>query len=196
MLLKVTSMPPSSTDDLEVAFMQLQQSLRNYLRKRVPDVSLADDLLQDIFVKALQSRQSGQQIDNLSGWLYAVARTTLADHLRIKGIETAQLNDNLPEDETEDLQLHQEISSCLKPFIEDLSPVYRDTLIATGIEGETHSAYAKKLGVSTSAIKSRVVRGRAMLKDKLLSCCDIDLKDGLVNDFHCKSQNCCDNDSQ
>ena len=180
-----------TNNNLEASFVHLQQSLRNYLRMRIPDASQVDDLLQDIFVKALLSERAGKTVDNLAGWLFAVARSTLIDHLRAKGLSTEELDENIPEEDVENLQLHAEISNCLIPFIAELPPIYRDTLLATDIEGSTLNTYAKTQALSISAIKSRVVRGRAMLKEKLQACCDITMKDGVVSDYQSHSENCC-----
>lgn len=172
-------------EDLSTAFSRLQQSLRNYLRRRVSDVTQVDDLLQEIFVKALMSKRAGRQIDNLTAWLFAVARTTLVDHFRAEGHSGEQIDENIADiDETEDVQLHAEIASCLSGFIAELPPIYRDTLVATDLEGQTMRAIAEKQAVSVSAIKSRAARGRTMLKDKLLACCHVEMAAGLVSDYH------------
>jgi len=184
-------MTQTANGKLEASFVQLQQSLRSYLSKRISNASQVDDLLQDIFTKALLAERAGKTIDNLSGWLFAVAHTTLADYYRSNGVPTEQLDENIPQQENQDLQLHAEIAGCLKPFIAELPPIYRDTLLATDIEGNTLNAYAQSQGLSVSAIKSRVVRGRAMLKEKLQVCCDIAMKDGLVSDYQSHSKNCC-----
>lgn len=69
-----------TTEDLGASFARLRQSLRSYLRRRIPDPTQAEDLLQDVFVKALASQQTGRSIENLTGWLYVATRTTLVDH--------------------------------------------------------------------------------------------------------------------
>lgn len=182
-----------SNDDLSAAFLRLQQSLRSYLRRRVPDATLAEDLLQEIFVKALTSQRSGRRIDNLTGWLFAAARTTLADYYRAIGHPTQELDENMPEPEqVEDLRLHTEVASCLKVFINELPPIYRDTLVAAELEGETMRSIAERQGISESAIKSRASRGRAMLKEKLLECCHVEMTAGLVSDYHRTSPSHCE----
>lgn len=179
-------------DDLGTAFSRLQQSLRSYLRRRVSDATLAEDLLQETFVKALTSKRAGRQINNLSGWLFAAARTTLVDHYRAIGHPAQELDENMPElEQTEDLRLHAEAASCIKVFITELPPIYRDTLVATDLEGETMRSIAEKQAVSVSAIKSRAARGRAMLKEKILACCHVEMASGLVSDYHRISPSSC-----
>ncbi len=171
-------------ENLDVAFARLQHGLRSYLRKRLRDPTQADDLLHDVFVKALATQRAGRRVENLTGWLYAAARTTLIDHYRATGTPMEPLDDNMPNTETDDLQLHQELSLCLKAFVERLAPIYRDTLIANEFQGEALRSMAEKHKVSVSAIKSRAARARAMLRDALLTCCHVEVVDGMVSDFH------------
>ncbi|MBI1772800.1 MAG: sigma-70 family RNA polymerase sigma factor [Burkholderiales bacterium] len=162
----------------------LQASLRAYLRRRIADSSQADDLLQDIFVKALLSKRAGRQIDNLTGWLYAAARTTVVDYYRSQGVSMEELDENMPEQQADDLQLHAGLASCLQVFIQQLPDKYRDTLMATELQGCSLRHLADQEGLSLSAIKSRAARGRSMLKDKVLACCHVEIQDGLVTDYH------------
>jgi RNA polymerase sigma-70 factor, ECF subfamily len=90
-------MPQQSTEDLGVAFARLRQSLRSYLRRRIPDATPVEDLLQDIFVKALVSERAGRRIENLTGFLYAAARTTLVDYFRATSQATQELDEKIPE---------------------------------------------------------------------------------------------------
>ena len=179
------NMPRKSSENLGDAFVRLQQSLRSYLRRRLHDSAQAEDLLQDIFVKAVASERAGRRVENLTGWLYTAARTTLVDHYRAAGKPMEMLDDNIPNFEAEDdLQVHRELAVCMVPFVDQLAPLYRDTLVATDIEGETMRSLAEKQKVSVSAIKSRAARARVMLKESVLACCHVEMSDGIVSDYH------------
>lgn len=179
-----------NNEDVTKAFSSLQASLRAYLRRRIADASQAEDLLQDIFVKALLSKRAGHRIENLTGWLYAAARTTVVDYYRARGVSMEELDENVPEQQAEDLQLHAELASCLQIFILQLPDKYRDTLMATELQGRSLHQLANEEGLSLSAIKSRAARGRSMLKDKLLACCHVEMHDGLVTDYHRHATKC------
>lgn len=182
------------TDELETAFEQLKQGLHGYLCKRLPDPALADDLLQEVFTKALTARQAGRDIENLTGWLYQAARTTLADYYRSAAKQFESLDSDVAEPEASNLQVHNEFSYCLRPFVNQLPPLYRDTLIAVDLDGRSMRELAETEGVSLSAIKSRAARGRAMLREKLTECCHIDVTDGLVSDYRVKTRTSCEPD--
>ena len=172
-------------DPLGERFVRLRQGLRAYLRRRLPDAAPVDDVLQDVFVKAVAARQTGRAIENLNGWLYAAARTAVADYFRARGDATEALDENLPMgSEADDVRLHTELSSCLRGFIDDLPAHYRDTLVATELEGRTLRALAEAQGVSVSAIKSRASRGKRLLRARVLACCHVEMQGGLVSDYH------------
>lgn len=175
---------------LEEAVLRLQASLRMYLSKRLPNISDVDDILQEAFLKALNAQKAGKDIDNIHAWLFAVAKTALADLYRSRGVLTTSLEDDLSEPENDDMQLHQELALCVRPFIEHLPEKYRDTILATQIEGMSLTEYARVHGLSVSAIKSRVARARKILKQELLSCCRIKFSEGSVDDYNRINSDC------
>ncbi|WMW81163.1 sigma-70 family RNA polymerase sigma factor [Undibacterium cyanobacteriorum] len=183
----------SVTNDLGIAYANLYQNLRSFLRRRVSDATIADDLVQDIFVKALVTDVSGRSIANVTAWLYTAARTTLIDYYRAQGdmrtnhtdideLHEMDLNQLITKED--DIAIHAKLAECLRPFIDQLAPKYRDALIASDLDGTSLKHIADNEGVSLSAIKSRVSRGRIMLKEKLLACCHVEHQDGLVSDYY------------
>lgn len=185
---------PTDSEDLGATFTTLQNSLRNYLRRRVDDPGIAEDLVQDIFVKALAAVNANRIPANLTGWLYAVARTTVVDYYRSKRLDATELDENLPDiQQGNDELLNQELASCLKPLVLQLPAIYRDTLLATDFDGRTMSSVAEEQGLSQSAIKSRTSRARTMLREKLLECCHVELSGGIVTDYQRRSSSSCGN---
>ncbi|WP_298211119.1 sigma-70 family RNA polymerase sigma factor [Acidovorax sp.] len=181
-----------SAEDLGAVFSRLQRSLRSYLRRRVSDAAQVEDLLQEVFVKALASKRAGRQINNMTGWIFAAARTTLVDYFRATGHPTQEIDENTPDiNDSEDLQLHAEVASCLRVLLAELPAIYQDTLAATDFEGETMRSVAARQAVSVSAIKSRAARGRALLKEKLIACCHVEMTHGLVSDYRRNSPSHC-----
>jgi RNA polymerase sigma-70 factor (ECF subfamily) len=181
--------------DLAEIFRELQLNLRNFLRKRVSDPNEVEDLLQDIFVKAAAAIQAQRGPSNLVGWLYAAARTTVIDHYRAHQIKYEALHEEML-DETnnnEDLILLQQLATCLRPLVQQLPAIYRDTLLATDFDGKSMKSFAEAQGLSQSAIKSRASRARVMLKEQLLSCCHVEISAGLVHEVQEKSANTCNN---
>ena len=81
--------------------------------------------------------------------------------------------------------------NCLLPMIQSLPELYRKTLLLSEIESLSQKEVAQKLGLSLSAVKSRVQRGRERLKKLLLECCRFEFDhQGTVTDFENKEDSC------
>ena len=85
----------------------------------------------------------------------------------------------------------QELALCLAPLIQRLPIRYREALELVDLQSMRQGDAAKKLKLSLSGLKSRVQRGRLLLKQLLLDCCTVEInKRGSVVDYTSKSQ-CC-----
>ena len=176
---------------LDQAYGQLRQALTHYLQRQLGDAGTAEDLVQDVFIKALKAIREDRAPRDLSAWLYRAARTTLIDHWRTHRPGSDVLPDELPANEPDDaVLLHQMLASCLRPMTERLPAHYRNALVAADFDGQRLKDLAEAEGVSLSAIKSRVSRGRALLREEVLACCHVDMADGWVQDYYPHAMNC------
>lgn len=176
------------TPDIALAYKGLRQALLGFLRNKVGDNNVAEDLLHEVFLKALGAIERGDNPSNLTGWLYSIAKNRVIDYYRTKR-PTDPLPDELASPQPEDNLVEQDLARCLKPLTESLPPLYRNTLLATDFEGHTMQVIANQEGVSLSAVKSRASRGRQMLKQRLLACCQVDVAgSGQVLDFAAHAQ--------
>lgn len=190
---------PANHDPLTQSFYAIRQELLAYLRKYVDDPASAEDILQETFVKALNQKQK-KPPENLAAWLFRVARNTAIDHLRShekRYPHSSELDDfaELSAADDEENIASEALASCLRKFTEHNIPsIYADTLIATQFEGKTLQTLAQESQLSLSAIKSRASRGRKLLKEKLLQCCEIELsRERKVLGYEQKdpNKNCC-----
>lgn len=178
---------PTATD-IAQTYQSLRQALLGFLRKQISDNAVAEDLLHEVFLKALTAIERGDTPHNLNAWLYTIARNSVIDHYRSKRPLEA-LPDELATPPIEDNLIEQDLARCIKPLATALPPLYRDTLLATDFDGQTLRSIAEKESVSLSAIKSRASRGRQMLRQSLLACCQVDLSlTGQVLDFYASPQ--------
>lgn len=173
----------ASGTELAASYRGFRRGLLGFLRSRVNDPAVAEDLLQDVFLKALSALERGVQPADLGAWLHRIAANAVIDHYRTRR-PTAPLPADLAAAEDEGIPPEQQLAHCLRPFIEALPSPYRETLLATAIEGRTLRSVSEELGLSESAIKSRVSRGRRQLRERLLDCCHVALsRSGQVLDY-------------
>lgn len=171
--------------ELANSYAELRGSLLAFLRRHAGDAQVAEDLLHDVVLKALDAGSDENSAPrNLTGWLYAVARNAAMDHHR-----RSRPADELPQelaapDADEDEAAITELAQCLRPMAERLPETYRETLIAAEFDGLALAEVARRQGLSLSAVKTRTSRGRRLLHRQLVECCRVALSaQGQVIDY-------------
>lgn len=156
---------------LESLWSDFARPLRAFLRSRVRNAADAEDLLQEVFLKVHQRIAGLRDSARLEGWLYQIARNAASDYYRRQRPsaplpeDLAAMSDPLSPDDNIDLR------PAIRRMLATLPPKYRDALVLTEFRGENQRDAAAALGVSLPALKSRVRRGRALLREMLDECC-------------------------
>jgi len=161
------------TPTVESIWENLASQLRNFIRARVRDHSAAEDILQEVFVKIHRKLSTLRAGERVEAWVWRVTRNAITDHFR-----RTRPNEPLPSNLTSDSEGEFEgpdLSPCVRRFVAELPPTYRDALVLTEWQGLTREQMAKQLGLSISGAKSRVQRARIQLKELLLDCCRFEL---------------------
>jgi RNA polymerase sigma-70 factor, ECF subfamily len=178
----------------ELVWDKFSEKLKNFLCKRVNDTSIADDLLQEIFVKIHLKLHLLKDEKKLENWVFQIAYNQLNDYYKSnkKTLEYAVDEVDL-QPNTED---KNHFESCLLPFIENLPEKYRESIVMSDMQGIKIKDIAHQLNISESGIKSRIQRGREMIKQHFVDCCHlhIDSKGKLKGEHHHshESWNCAD----
>src|SRR5271163_352621 len=81
--MSVTSMIEQDRQIAEV-IAEERPRLRNFIRRRVPNESDVEDLLQEVFYELVQAHRLLKPIDYVTGWLFRVARNRITDLFRKK----------------------------------------------------------------------------------------------------------------
>jgi len=157
------------------AWQAHEGELLGYLRHRLADADAADDVLQDVFVKALRHGQGFCTLDNPRAWLFQVARNALVDRVR-----TAHATEPLPDGPAEPVAPLPEtmapvdaLANCLTRSLGELSPDDAAILRACDLEGHTVRSFADAHGLGLPATKSRLLRARQRLRDRLTTACQV-----------------------
>jgi len=150
---------------------QHRDSLLAYLVSRLRSPDDAEDLLSVVSEKFLSMLKRQGKPDNVRAWLYACARHALIDHYRTSR-SIVDLSDDIA-DAAPERDVIDELLPCLQPFVRRLPSKYREVIQRSAINGELYADIARDLGVSPSAIKSRVSRARDKLIRQFEQCCDI-----------------------
>ena len=161
--------------DTKELWQEYNHQLRQFLQSRVNNPADVDDLLQTILIKTYQNAHTINHPGKVQSWLFQIARNTLIDHYRKSHSNHVDINiDGLSQtaEGTEEYeQVRQSLANCIRPFLNQLPDKYREALEWTELQGKSQKELAAELGLSYSAVKSRVQRGRRMLKTLFRQCC-------------------------
>jgi RNA polymerase sigma-70 factor (ECF subfamily) len=155
----------------EQAWAEFRDGLRGFLLRRVGDPDVADDLLQEVFIKVHTQLATLRDPGRLQPWMYRVARNAVADHFRARR-DAAPLSDALPAPERE-RDAVAELAPCIRALVKRLPAPDREALELTDLGDLSQIELARRLGISPSGAKSRVQRARSRLKEAVLACCKV-----------------------
>ena len=155
----------------DTGVLEFAPRLRAFIRRRVRNDTVADDLAQETLLKVYRSRATLRDDTKLEAWLYQIARGTIIDHYRRE-----RPSEELPaavagESPDEMAALRAGVVISMRKFLEELPEAYREPVRMAELEGLPLARIALRLDLSLTAGKSRVRRGRAMLRKKLQDCC-------------------------
>jgi len=155
------------------AWRQHKAEIRGFLVHRAGCSAEADDLLQDVFLKALAQGKDFCRIENPRAWLFQVARNLLIDRLRLTK-EQVPLPEDLSTDASPEFEPVDVLSQCLPRVLSELSAEDRDAITRCDLQGMTQQDYARHLGLTLPAAKSRVQRARLRLQNQLIKACKVE----------------------
>lgn len=168
---------------IEDLYNTFRTKLKNFILAKVKDEDLADDLVQETFIKIFQHCQQGGNCIYPKSFLYKIISNLTMDYYRSadwKKLKTSQRIDleneeeesEIVSDETDAFQ--EKAADCIIPIIQTLPSPYKEALELADIEQKSQKEIAETMGISVSGANSRIQRGREKLKDTLLQLCKIE----------------------
>ena len=145
-----------------------------YLERRVGDRALAEDILQDAFVRLVDNPDQAPGEEAAVPWFYRVLRNAAIDRFRRQGTAARALEAFARELETytaAEPELEAEICGCITRLAGTLKSEYAEALHAIDVDGMSVKTFAEQRGLSASNAGVRVFRAREALKKRLLESC-------------------------
>src|SRR5687768_16186858 len=136
----------------EGIWAHLSSDLRRFIRRRVSDDHVADDLLQETFMRVHRNIGTLQEADRLAAWVYRIARNVI-HHPRPKAAHASvALADTDPADDADEhlSQLRCRCAGWLDEMIQALPVGYREAVQLAEIDGLSQQEVADRLGLSLS----------------------------------------------
>ncbi|PKQ63943.1 hypothetical protein BZG02_07990 [Labilibaculum filiforme] len=136
----------------------------------VADLSLSEDLVQEVFVSLWEKQDEYQNEIALKVYLYRAVRNRCLNTIKHEQVKAKYLEETLPKLESEEFFLDQvlseEVSRLLYKFIAEL-PVQRQQIIRYSLLGLKNQEIADIMGLKMNTIKSHKLNAYRDLREKL-----------------------------
>lgn len=148
-----------------------QSRLRNFIRQRVTDPGDAEDILQDVFYELVEAYRMMKPVEQVTAWLFRVARNRITDLFRRKSHGTSRTSPAKVSEDGEELLLEELLPSpeagpdaayarsvlleALDDALEELPAEQREVFVAHELMGYSFKELAAQSGVSVNTLLSR-----------------------------------------
>ena len=184
----------STTDEERAApvatLLENHRAFLGYLERRVGDRALAEDILQDAFVKVVERPEHVPQDEGVVPWFYRTLRNAAIDRFRRQGASTRAVEAFAREMEQHaepTREMETEICACVTRLASTLKPEYAEALDEIDVKGTAVKVFAEQHQLSASNAGVRVFRAREALKRRVAQSCGTCAEHGCI-DCTCRSK--------
>ena len=173
----------------EARLVPFRAQVQRHIRAMVRDATLAEELSQDTYARALEKIDQLRDPQAALAWLYRIATTVSLDRLRQRRPPTVSLDTvATPSAETEETAGRDrgpsllesalessEMSACVQGYLAALPDDYRVAILLHDAHGLSNPEMADLLGCTLATAKIRVHRTRERLRETLATACSFDI---------------------
>jgi RNA polymerase sigma factor (sigma-70 family) len=159
-------------NEITAAVVRERSRLGSFIRRRVRDPSDAEDILQDVLQEFVEAYRLPEPIEQVSSWLFRVARNRIIDRFRKKrDRSTIEMIDDSAEEGTSEYQLDLALPALdagpeavyarsvileeLQQALDELPTDQRDVFFAHELEGRSFKDIALRSGVGVNTLLAR-----------------------------------------
>ena len=144
------------------------EDLKRFIISRVHKKTLADDILQDTFIKIHTKLHTLKDVNKLKSWIFTIARNSIVDHFKIPK-NSVEIDDIISELDPE--ENHHTERDCLRGILKNLPEKYRTPLFLSDIKGVKQEEIARQFNQPLSTTKSQIQRARKRIAQGFIDCC-------------------------
>lgn len=167
-------------EDFEEEIIPHLDAMYNFALRLTSDPSDAEDLVQDSIVKAFRFFSSYEKGTNAKAWLFRILKNSYINNYRKKSKQPNQVDydevatfyetiraERTDTSDLEDKMFRDLIDDDISNALEELPEDFRTVVLLCDVEGFTYEEIANMLDVPIGTIRSRLHRGRNLLKAQL-----------------------------
>jgi RNA polymerase sigma-70 factor (ECF subfamily) len=161
------------TAAFDAVFAAYRRRLYGYLVRMTRRRDVAEDILQETFLRLAQNAKRLEADTRLGAWLFTVAHRLVVSWARAHAVRM-QLAGDLPRTEAPhpdrsplEALADSQTQLAIERAFAALPETYREVALLVGIEGMQPSEVAEILGIRADAVRQRLTRARSLLADLL-----------------------------
>jgi RNA polymerase sigma-70 factor, ECF subfamily len=149
-------------------YQKLSEGVFAYCLKILADRQLAQDVVQETFIKVQQHAHTIQNDESFKSWVFRIARNEALMQLRKKRVNGELKDDSVWDEETPyKLALSVERTEIVNRMLDSLKHEYREALVLMVYEAMSYAEIAHVTGTTESSVKSRIFRARKAMVERL-----------------------------
>ena len=181
LMFKAQQGDPSAVAEL---YDRYQRKMLNYLYRITGNQEVAEDMVQETFVRVVRHLHSYRPTGSVGGWIYRIARNLALNELRYRRTaDQVSLDEPLPNEDGEGVDRAEvipcpgpkpdeeanrnEVERTVQEALLKISPAYREALILCDIQGHSYKEACEILHCPIDTVASRLARGRGKLAELL-----------------------------
>ncbi len=177
---ELTKQEIQKQEDFEEEIVPHLDAMYNFALRLTSDPSDAEDLVQDTIVKAYRFFSSYEKGTNAKAWLFRILKNSYINNYRKQSKQPNQVDydevssfyetiraDRTDTSDLEDKMFRELIDDDISNALEELPEDFRTVVLLCDVEGFTYEEIANMLDVPIGTIRSRLHRGRNLLKAQL-----------------------------
>lgn len=178
---QLTSEEVQKQEDFQEEIIPHLDAMYNFGLRLTSDPNDAEDLVQDTIVKAFRFFSSYEKGTNAKAWLFRILKNSYINKYRKESKQPSQVDydevssfyetiraDRTNTSDLEDRMFRELIDDDISNALEQLPEDFRTVVLLCDVEGFTYEEIANMLDVPIGTIRSRLHRGRNLLKAELV----------------------------
>lgn len=178
---ELTTKEIQKQEDFEEEIIPHLDAMYNFALRLTSDPSDAEDLVQDTIVKAFRFFSSYEKGTNAKAWLFRILKNSYINNYRKKSKKPSQVDydevstfyetiraERTDTSDLEDKMFRELIDDDISNALDELPEDFRTVVLLCDVEGFTYEEIANMLDVPIGTIRSRLHRGRNLLKAQLM----------------------------
>jgi RNA polymerase sigma-70 factor (ECF subfamily) len=163
------------TPEIAQVLVDNHRRFLSFLERRVRSREVAEDILQDAFVRGVTKAPDIRDNEAIQAWFYRVLRNALVDHYRRSGAEQRAYAQVLAETEDSitptDSELFETVCACVRDLVATLKPEYASAIERVDLEGVAVKVFAEEQGITPNNAAVRLHRAHQALKKQVTEAC-------------------------